>query len=209
MIISKRFLRYTKAINYTSYPKRSFLLGYDNTNIDVEEEFVTKKIYKKYSPSRSVLFNYSSSEGNLAKIFEATHNYGTLSKLWTATVPASLGIAGYFYQMANMGALYLYTPHLVLVPIVSRILNNMLVSRNGKSHVSDIYLLQNGDQILLRTIDGIWHKICIQDIQSYSMDDQAKHIKITINVFDKKYVISTQNKKFTNFEILNRIMSGV
>ena len=72
-----------------------------------------------------------------------------------------------------------------------------------------MYLLQNGDQILIKTYDGIWHKVCIQDIQSYKMNDKSKYIEILIELKERTYILSTKTRTFINFEILDKIMKGV
>ena len=103
----------------------------------------------------------------------------------------------------------MYTPHLILFPFITRIINKFLSAASGHKNVADIFLLQNGDQILIKTTDSIWHKVCIQDIQSYKMVDKAKHIQISIVLENRTFVISTQKKIFVNFEILDRIIKGI
>ena len=188
---------------------RRFVIGYDNTNIEADEEEAQRRIYKKYAPAKSVIFNYDSSEGYIARVFRCKDNFGTLRNLWTMSIPASLAGGIYLHQMVSLGAFYFYLPHLVVAPIVMKMLNQAILSRSGTKYVREIYLLKNGDQILLQTIDDIWHKICIQDISSYKMVDKKKYMLIHLKYNGRVFTLSTKNRDFINFEILDKIMKGV
>lgn len=208
-MLSHRLISSSKNCLLHRSAMRTFLLGYDNTNIELDERLRTKKIYKKYAPSKAVVFDFESKEGNIAQIFKDTHNFNTVKNYWLAGIPTSLGVAAYLNQTLGIGAVYLYAPQLVLAPIGLRILNKVLTASRGHKRVSDLYLLQNGDQIVLKTYDSVWHKVSIQDILSYKMVDKKKYIEILLNLKERTYILSTKNKKMINFEILDKIMKGV
>jgi hypothetical protein len=204
MLVSRNIFKHCKAIRLFNPTKRNYFLGYDNTNIDSDEEDVTTRIYKKYAPARTVLFNHSSKEGKMAKVFTSTHKHSIISNIWTLSVPVSAGIAFYMQSLAVMNPLYFVT-----APVILMMLSNAITSRSGCKLVSDLYLLHNGDQALLKTYDGVWHKICIQDIKKYRMNDKKKHLQIDMKVGDRVFVLSTKNKTFVNFEVLDKIIKGI
>lgn len=188
---------------------RRFVIGYDNTNIEADEEETPRRIYKKYAPAKSVIFKYDSSEGYLARVFRSKDNFGTLRNLWTLSIPASIAGGIYLQQMVSLGALYFYLPHLMVAPIAIKMINQAMLSRSGTRNVREIYLLKNGDQILLQTVDDIWHKMSIQDISSYKMVDKKTYMLIHLKYNGRIYTLSTKNRDFINFEILDKIMKGV
>lgn len=204
MLVSRSMFKHIKSVRLINQSSRNYFLGYDNTNIESDDEQTTHRIYKKYAPARTVLFNYKSAEGKMAKVFTSTHSHNITSKLWTLSVPLSAGLAFYVQSLAMMNPLYFIT-----APILIRMLSNTITGRSGRKHVSDMYLLQNGDQALVKTFDGVWHRICIQDIKKYRMNDKKKHIQIDMKVGDRVYVLSTKNKTYVNFEVLDKIIKGI
>lgn len=211
MLISRSMFKHIKAARLLNQSSRNYFLGYDNTNIESDDEQTTHRIYKKYAPARTVLFNFKSAEGKMAKVFTSTHSHNITSKLWTLSIPLSAGIAFYAQSLAMMDPLYNFAPTyaLYISPILLRMLSNAITGRSGRKHVSDMYLLHNGDQALVKTYDGVWHKICIQDIKKYRMNDKKKHIQIDMKVGDRVYVLSTKNKTYVNFEVLDKIIKGI
>ena len=125
------------------------------------------------------------------------------------SVPVSVGIGAYLHQSVSLGAFFYYMPHLVAVPFLIRLLNHALATWPGSKHVKEMLLLKNGQQVLLKTIDGVWHKICIQDIEDYKMVDKKSHMQILIKNNGRNFTMSTKNKKFINFELIDKIIKGV
>ena len=102
-----------------------------------------------------------------------------------------------------------WLPFLVLAPFVVRSINKAAFYWKGYRSIEQIWLLKNGDQILVKTYDGIMHKLCIQEITDYNLIDKQTHMEIIINNCGKMYEMSTKNKKFINFIILDKIIKGV
>lgn len=166
-------------------------------------------LINKYVPAKTVLFNLKSSEGYMAKIFKSKDSISGQKKLWTLSIPGAAGAGFYLHQIIGLGALYTYMPYLVVTPLILRAINHSWLYWKGYRNVSEVYLLKNGDQILVKTLDGIMHKLCIQDMLKYELIDRAKHMDISINNGGRQYLLSTKNKEFVNFELLDKIIKGV
>lgn len=209
-MLTRRYLtKYYQISKLFKISKRSISLGYDNTNVENEQEDMTRRIHKKYVPAKPILFNINSSEGKLTKVFKSTDSVTSLKNLWMLSVPGSVGLGYYLHELVSVGALYVYLPHLIVAPFLIRFINQAFVSLPATRVANEIYLMRNGDQILLKTIDGIWHKINIQEIQKYNMKDKGRIMYIDIITNNRKYSLSTKNKEFVNFEILDKVLKGV
>lgn len=168
-----------------------------------------KDCINKYIPTKSLLFNINSGEGKLVSIFKRKDNHKTLKSIWTLSVPLAAGYGVYLNNVFGMAMLQAYSPLLLLSPIFLRAVNHVIANRKASSIVKEMYLMKNGDQILLLTSDGVYHKVCIQDIVSYKMIEKKGFMNIVINCSYRKYLICTQNKEYVNFEILDKIIKGV
>ena len=135
-MLSKSLFKTRKITKFTALPSRNFFLGYDNTNVDEEEETHRTRVYKKYAPSKPVLFQFDSEEGKLAKVFETKPSSNLMNKLWTLSIPGSIGIGTYLEQMYGYGSLYVYSPHLVLLPIIARWLNTTIMKIPNRRNIS-------------------------------------------------------------------------
>ena len=132
-----------------------------------------------------------------------------LKKIWTISLPATIGYAAYLNNTYGMAMMYAYSPFLILVPFLWRVFNHVIANRRASRIVEEIYLMKNGDQILILTVDGIYHKVWIQDIASYKLIEKKNYMNIIIDWSHRKYHISTDKKEYINFEIIDKIIKGV
>ena len=132
-----------------------------------------------------------------------------LNRLWMLSIPAGAGVFQYMNLTMGTAIASIYAPYLILAPILVKSLNKAAFYWKGYYSVCEMWLLQNGDQVLIKTYDGIYHKLPIQEITNYRMVDKSSHMDIVINNCGKKYTLSTKNKTYVNFTILDRIIKGV
>ena len=161
-----------------STSSRSFMFGFDDNKSNSSDTNSAERLHKKYVPSRALLFNKNSAEGKLISIFKRSDRNGLIRKLWTLSVPLTVGYASYFHSSFGMAMLQAYSPFFLLTPLFIRAVNHSIANRRALNIVEEIYLLKNGDQIIVRTADSIYHKICIQDIVSYKMVEKKSYMNI-------------------------------
>mmetsp|Transcript_18655 Transcript_18655/g.21434 ORF Transcript_18655/g.21434 Transcript_18655/m.21434 type:complete len:110 (+) Transcript_18655:193-522(+) len=107
----------------------------------------------------TILFDVQSPEGKLASIFRCKDSFKSQKKLWTLSLPIVVGGGAYLHQIYGMMALQAYAPYLIVAPLLLRGFSHIIGNRRATKIVKEIFLMKNGDQIILQTIDGIYHKI--------------------------------------------------
>lgn len=99
------------------------------------------------------------SEGKVVNIFKRKDNHKQLKSIWTLSIPATIGYGVYLNNAFGMAMVHAYSPFLLFAPIFFRAVNHVIANRRASRIVQELYLMKNGDQVLLLTSDGVYHKV--------------------------------------------------
>lgn len=75
--------------------------------------------------------------------------------------------------------------------------------------VRRMYLLENGQQVILETYDGVLQRINILQIDSYGHDATENGIVFTISSGERDFRISTEGAPVIDYNLIDRIVKGI
>ena len=76
--------------------------------------------------------------------------------------------------------------------------------------VEKMWLLKNGDQVVVKTFDGVLHKVDIVQIEEHEV--QTKKNKELINVmtsFGRSFSMSNKNAQYLDYDLVDRVIPVV
>ena len=72
-----------------------------------------------------------------------------------------------------------------------------------------MYLLENGQQIVLETYDGVLQRLNILQNDEYSHDSTSDGIVFTITNGERDFKIKTQGATLIDYDLTDRIVKGI
>lgn len=76
--------------------------------------------------------------------------------------------------------------------------------------VEKMWLLKNGDQVVLRTFDGVLHKLDIVHIDEHYVETKKnKELVFTMTSFGRSYTMSNKNAKYVDYDLIDRVIHAV
>jgi hypothetical protein len=78
-----------------------------------------------------------------------------------------------------------------------------------KTEVYRMWLLKNGDQLIVETYDKMLHKFNIIDNQEHEIVDNENHLVFVMNNSGREYLIVNKNAAVIDYDLLDRICKGI
>lgn len=78
-----------------------------------------------------------------------------------------------------------------------------------KTEVYRMWLLKNGDQLIVQTYDKMLHKLNIMDNEEHEIVDNKDHLLFVMNNSGREYLIANKNAKTIDYDLLDRILKGI
>ena len=114
----------------------------------------------RYVPKTRLKFDHISGDGPLSLIFDAGDNgYNFLPHTWKVTLATSL--PAIYYASLTLGAQYNYIYPAMALPSIYYYIVGQRAQKENLNLVHQMWLMKNGDQLVLRTVDGVMHKVNI------------------------------------------------
>ena len=121
-----------------------------------------KNQHIRYIPPRKFVFDVDTPEGRMTKIFETDYskiiNKHRMYKFTAATLLPTIVFGSMFLPAAQ--ATFLLP---LALPMGYAAYRQQVLDKILKNDVKEMWLMQNGAQIVVRTVDGILHKLNIVD----------------------------------------------
>jgi len=155
-----------------------------------------------------MIFDFASPEGPLALVYqasEATYQKANNWKLSTAVaIPAAT--MAYFTLSAPYWPVY----PMLFLPVAYNLYDlAQLKLIVYKTEVYKMWLYQNGDQILVQTFDGMFHRMNIIDNDEHEIVENKDHLVFVMNNSGREYLLRNKNCPKIDYDIIDRLMKGI
>ena len=154
------------------------------------------------------MFDVDTPEGRMTKIFETDYSK-IINKhrmyRWTASLLLPTIVFGSMFLPAAQA----FTLLPLALPMGYAMYRHQVLDRILKNDVKEMWLMQNGAQIVVRTADGILHKLNIVDNDEYEIVQQAKSMLFIMQNSGRSYCISTKNAQSFDFNLIDRIVRAI
>ncbi len=159
-----------------------------------------KSFCYKYIPYNNLKFENINFYTPVCKIYEANNKKSSTNLKLTSALLA-------------IGLIFNPLKFNLTIPILANIifqtyiyLKLQLIKKNNSMSVKIIYLIKNGQQILMKTQDDSIHIIHIKDIVEYIQDEKTHEIYLRTD--DKEFKLLTRSNKIKIF-IIDEILSAL
>lgn len=143
----------------------------------------------------------------MVQIFD--NDYSSLQKKQKMT-PYGIGLllAG-IYSMSMTPMVWTACPALC-VPTAYLMIKNTVFKKKLQMHIQKLWLMENGQQLIAMTADGVLHKLNIIDMESYEIVT-AKDGTISFAIVNagSEYVITTKGVSAFDFNLIDRIVRAI
>jgi hypothetical protein len=78
-----------------------------------------------------------------------------------------------------------------------------------KTEVSKMWLYQNGDQVLVKTYDGMLHRMNIIDNNEHEIVENKDHLVFVMNNSGREYLLSNKDCKVIDYDLVDRLIKGI
>lgn len=78
-----------------------------------------------------------------------------------------------------------------------------------KTEVSRMWLYQNGDQVLVKTYDGMLHRMNIIDNNEHEIVENKDHLVFVMNNSGREYLLSNKDCKVIDYDLVDRLIKGI
>lgn len=72
-----------------------------------------------------------------------------------------------------------------------------------------MWLLKNGDQLIIQTFDRMLHRLNIIDNDEHEIVDKTNYLLFIMNNSGRKFVVNNKNAVLLDYDLLDRIMKGI
>ena len=169
---------------------------------------VLKGQHVRYIPKKRLLFDFASPEGPLALLYHASDANYKRENNWKISVGVAIPATTLAYY--TLGAAYWWAYPMLFLPVVFNLydLANLKLMIQ-KTEVYKMWLYQNGDQILVQTFDGMFHRMNIIDNDEHLIVEKKDHLKFVMINSGRKYLLSNKNCIKIDYDMVDRLMKGV
>ena len=127
-----------------------------------------KNQHIRYVPKKRINFNLVTPDGRLALVYKS-EKYNVIG-IWTLLLGSALPAALIAPSFAPAQYL-LYTYSAIFLPAFYGIFDQVQRRRLRRKEVSEVFLYENGEQLLFRTHDNVLHKINILQNDTHRLDE--------------------------------------
>lgn len=72
-----------------------------------------------------------------------------------------------------------------------------------------MWLLKNGDQVVVETFDGMLHRMNIADNESHEIVENKDHLVFVMNNAGREYLIANKNCVKIDYDLIDRVIKGI
>lgn len=162
----------------------------------------------RYIPKHRLKFQYDSPEGPMTLIFQSSDAFYKRADSWKLSTLVSLPATALAYY--TFGAAYMWAYPMLFLPTFYNLYDlaklKFIVFR---TEVYRMYLLQNGDQIVVETFDKMLHRLNIIDNEEHEIVENKDHLVFVMNNSGREYLVANKGCVKIDYDLVDRIMKGV
>jgi hypothetical protein len=171
---------------------------------------VMQNQHMRYVPKTRLKFDYKSGDGPLSLIFEAGDEGGFkkfVPHTWKVTLATNL--PAIYYASITLGAQYNYIYPAMALPTIYYFIIGMRAQKEYLNLVQKMWLLKNGDQVVLLTFDGVMHKLNIVHNTEHEIQTAKKELIFVMTNCNRDFKMSNKEAKYIDYDLVDRIIHSV
>ena len=99
---------------------------------------------------------------------------------------------------------------MVFAPVIYGLYDAKKVNKSFQTEVLKMYLLENGNQMLLQTCDGLLHKVNILDNHKNEFAEAKDGSLIFVMINNgRRFTLTTKDAKEIDYDLLDRIVRAI
>ena len=124
--------------------------------------------------------------------------------MWALTTIPAITLVSYYFSLS------LLTSSVILLPAGYNLYDmaklKLIVFR---SEVHKLWLLKNGDQVLVQTFDKMLHRLNIIDNKEHEIVENTDHLVFVMNNSGREYLIANKNSVILDYDLIDRVIKGI
>lgn len=78
-----------------------------------------------------------------------------------------------------------------------------------RSDVYRMWVLKNGDQVIIETYDKMLHRLNIIDNKEHEIVENPDHLVFVMNNSGREFLVANKNAVNIDYDLVDRIMKGI
>eukprot|EP00347_Sterkiella_histriomuscorum_P004220 403361286 len=172
-----------------------------------EQQNHLKGQHIRYIPKKKLQFNYITADGPMHLFYESGENFKQRMQNWkiSSAVATPAALMAYF----TLGSTYLWAYPMLFLPTIYQLYDSIRLRKFIQSEAQQIWLYKNGDQFLMKTFDGMLHKMNIIDNHEHKIIDEKNSLLFIVDNSGRQYAISNKNSKVLDYDLLDRVLKSI
>ena len=166
--------------------------------------------HMRYIPKKRLKFDHLGGEGPMTLLYEADAKSGAKWRphTWKATLAGTLPC--YYYASLTLSAQYWQVYPLMFLPSLYYYYDGKKASKEIVDMVEKMWLLKNGDQVVVKTFDGVLHKVDIVHIDEHVVQEKKnKELVFVMTSFGRSFSMSNKNAQYIDYDLVDRVIHAV
>lgn len=177
-----------------------------------EEEKISnafKNQHIRYVPNKKYNFNRQTPEGRMALVFESSNSLVSKKNTWQVVFGSA--IPGAALALHTLPAAYLtFALPMLFLPTAYSALQSFKINKLFKDEVKRMWVLKNGDQLIVETFDGMLHKLNIMDNREHEITESKDKSLIFVMVNSgREFYISAKNAEKIDYDLIDRVIRAI
>jgi len=163
----------------------------------------------RFVPPRRLDFNLETPDGRVTRIFKAAPE--SSFSMWNLVI-ATCAPATFFYDLLlpaepllQTGASFFFPTMALYAAYVQRMKRKV-----SQRNVDEAFLYENGEQMLVKTMDGVLHKLDIIHNDTHRLaENKDKSLIFVIENADREYFFNSKQAEQLDYQIIDKIIRAV
>jgi len=153
------------------------------------------------------VFDYYCHEGPLKLIYQGKEDYFQQKDRWKLETLIATPVTAFAVYSLQAQYWWIY-PLIWALPVKDLLRAVQFHFVNFRTEIYRMWLMRNGDQVVVQTYDKIMHKLNVYDNLDYEMVERKKDTIFVITNSGREYLISLNRSVHIDYDIIDRIMKG-
>ena len=162
----------------------------------------------RHVPKRRINFNYETPDGKLALVYKSAEKplLGTWQAVLGSAIPALL-LAPYCVPPEFL----FYTYSAIFLPTAFGLFDSAMRRKVARQTAAEIYLFQNGEQLLLKSQAGVLHKLDIlfNDKYHFKKSKRDDSLVFVMENSDREYLIKAKDAEVIDYQLIDKFIKAI
>ena len=166
-----------------------------------------KNQHIRYVPRERLNFDTMTPDGKVALVYRSdqTSRMNVWNVILGSAIPPAL-----FAPYLVPPDLLLYSYTALFLPSMYALFDRRKRKQSNKGEIDEMYIFENGEQLLVRTADGVLHKLEIIHNMSHSYEEgRDKALVFIMENSKRRYSIKTKDAEVIDYQLLDKFMRAI